>query len=55
MEIRFHLDPETGQPHIFRHDVSQTEVERGLRSEGRASRALTAPLGCVLWRGEPSL
>ena len=27
MEIRFYIDPETGEPHIFGHDVEETEVE----------------------------
>jgi len=27
MELRFYIDPETGEPHIFRHDVSEAEVE----------------------------
>jgi hypothetical protein len=25
--LRFYNDPETGQPHIYRHDVSEQEVE----------------------------
>ena len=27
MEIRFYIDPESGEPHIYRHDVSETEVQ----------------------------
>lgn len=27
MKIRFYIDPETDLPHIYRHDVSETEVE----------------------------
>ena len=27
MEIRYYIDPENGEPHIYRHDVSETEVE----------------------------
>lgn len=30
MEIRFYLDPETGQPHIYRHGVNEAEVEQVL-------------------------
>lgn len=30
MEIRFYLDPETGQPHIYRHGVNEVEVEQVL-------------------------
>ena len=26
MTIRFYIDPETGEPHIFRHRVSEKEV-----------------------------
>jgi hypothetical protein len=32
-EIRFHIDPETGEPHIYRHGVGEEEVEEVL---GRA-------------------
>ena len=27
MNLRFHIDPETGEPHIYRHGVSEEEVE----------------------------
>ena len=27
MELRFYLDPETNQPHIYQHAVSESEVE----------------------------
>jgi len=27
MEIHFYIDPETGQPHIEDHDVTEAEVE----------------------------
>ena len=27
MVLRFHIDPETGEPHIWRHGVSEFEVE----------------------------
>jgi hypothetical protein len=27
MKIRFYVDPETDLPHIYRHDVSEDEVE----------------------------
>ena len=30
MEIRFYLDPETGQPHTYRHGVNEVEVEQVL-------------------------
>ena len=34
MKIRFYIDPETGQPHIYNHDVGETEVEDVLRKPG---------------------
>ena len=27
MNIRFYIDPQTGEPHIYNHDVSEDEVE----------------------------
>ena len=27
MNVRFYIDPETNQPHIFNHNVSETEVQ----------------------------
>lgn len=30
MEIRYYVDPETGQPHIYVHAVSEHEVEEVL-------------------------
>ncbi len=27
MQIRYYIDPMTGLPHIYRHDVSEKEVE----------------------------
>lgn len=27
MNTRFYIDPETGEPHIYRHSVSENEVE----------------------------
>lgn len=31
MEIRYHLNPNTGEPHIYDHDVTESEVEDVLR------------------------
>jgi len=31
VEIRYYVDPETGLPHIYRHEVSEEEVEEVLR------------------------
>jgi hypothetical protein len=34
MEIRFYYDPETGQPHIYAHGVTEEEVRQVLRTSG---------------------
>jgi hypothetical protein len=34
MKIRFYIDPETDLPHIYKHDVSEDEVEDVLRHPG---------------------
>jgi hypothetical protein len=34
MNIRFYIDPETGLPHIYRHDINEDEVEDVLRHSG---------------------
>jgi hypothetical protein len=34
VNIRFYLDPETGQPHIYKHGVNEKEVEEVLRKTG---------------------
>lgn len=34
MEVRYHLDPETGQPHAYEHGVTEAEVEYILRHPG---------------------
>ena len=31
MEIRYFISPESGRPHIYDHDVSESEVEDVLR------------------------
>jgi hypothetical protein len=33
VNLRFYIDPETGEPHIVRHRVSEAEVEDVLRRE----------------------
>jgi hypothetical protein len=33
-QIRFHFDKETGEPHIYRHRVSEEEVEEVLTRPG---------------------
>ena len=34
MKVRYYIDPETGQPHIYRHDVVESEVEEVLDRPG---------------------
>ncbi len=34
MDVRFYLDPETGEPHILRHGVTEEEAEEVLRNPG---------------------
>lgn len=34
MDIRFHIDPETDQPHIYEHGVTEEEVQDVLRRWG---------------------
>lgn len=31
MDVRYYVDPETDQPHIYRHAVTEEEVEEVLR------------------------
>jgi hypothetical protein len=34
VKVRFYIDPEDGEPHIYRHGVSEAEVEEVLRRPG---------------------
>jgi hypothetical protein len=34
MKIRFYIDPETEQPHIYNHGVTENEVDEVLRKPG---------------------
>ena len=34
MKIRYYIDPETELPHIYRHNVSEQDVEEVLRRSG---------------------
>ena len=34
MKLRFYIDPETGEPHIFNHDVEEDEVREVLGNAG---------------------
>ena len=39
MEIRYYRDPESGQPHIYDHGVTEQEVAEVLRGPGEDLRA----------------
>ena len=34
MKVRYYIDPETGRPHIYKHDVAKSEVEEVLDRPG---------------------
>jgi len=34
VNIRYYIDPETEQPHIYKHQVAEREVEQVLRAPG---------------------
>ena len=34
VKVRYYIDPETGQPHIYKHNVSESEVEEVLSQPG---------------------
>ena len=34
MNIRFYVDPETGEPHIYRHGVTEDEVADAIQNPG---------------------
>ena len=39
MDIRYYVDPDTNQPHIYGHGVTEQEVEEILRGRGEDVRA----------------
>lgn len=39
MDVRYFLDPDTNQPHIYGHGVTEQEVEEVLRGRGEDVRA----------------
>jgi len=41
MRLRFYIDPETGEPHIYKHQVSEAEVEEVLTNAGEIDLAAT--------------
>ena len=51
MEVRYHFDPDTGQPHIYGHGVTEREVEEVLRGRGediQAARGSRRKIGQTL-------
>jgi hypothetical protein len=34
MELRFYIDPDTSEPHIYDHNVNEAEVEQVMRGSG---------------------
>ena len=49
MDIRFYFDPETKQPHISNHGVSEDDVSQVLRGRGED---LPAARGCRMKLGQ---
>jgi hypothetical protein len=43
MKVRYYIDPATGQLHIYKHNVTETEVEEVLAHPVRTVRVATAP------------
>jgi len=39
LEVRYYVDPDTGEPHIYGHGVTESEVEEVLRGRGEDLRA----------------
>jgi hypothetical protein len=39
VDVRYYLDPDSGQPHIYGHGVTEQEVEEVLRGPGEDLRA----------------
>jgi hypothetical protein len=53
MELRFYTDPETGQPHIYDHGVTEEEVRQILAGRGddfRGTRKSRVRIGQT-WSG----
>lgn len=34
MDVRYYIDPDSGEPHIYEHNVGEEEVEQVLRGPG---------------------
>ena len=49
MEVRFYLDPDSGEPHVLNHGISETEVIRIL---SHANEDLPAANGARMAIGE---
>lgn len=51
MNIRFYLDPATGQPHILNHGVDESEVPTSWKLRARTDRDATEPELRLVKRG----
>jgi hypothetical protein len=49
MNIRFYLDPATGEPHIYSHGVTEDEVGDVLRNPGEDCLGRDKPCHHVLY------
>ena len=45
MRLRFYIDPETGEPHVYGHQVTEAEVEQGLAALVKTGQAATSTGG----------
>jgi len=43
LNIRYYIDPETGLPHIYNHNVTEAEVEEVLARPVRIARDMREP------------
>jgi hypothetical protein len=43
MRLRFYIDPETGEPHLYKHRVSEVEVEQISATLARIGQAAMGP------------
>jgi len=43
MKVRYYIDPETGQPHIYNHNVAESESRRYSPAPARIGRVEMRP------------
>jgi len=44
-EVRFYIDPQTGQPHIYEHGVCEDEIEEVMRNRPITQLGRRSPKG----------